>query len=307
MQRIVKPKTQRGKRFLQGREAKIHENTKQTIFVKGGNTSQTVTLLLKELYQLKKGDAVMYKRKNILRPFEDETPLEFFSQKSDASLFMFGSHSKKRPNNIVIGRMFDFHVLDMIELGIDNFKSMFDFEGPKCPVGTKPCIMFAGEQFDTDPDYMRLKNVFADFFRGPVIKQVRLQGLEHVIMITAANGKIYIRNYRILLKKSGSKTPRIELEDMGPSIDLSLRRTKLASDDLYKRSLKKPKTATIKKKKNISQDAFGSKLGRIHMQPQDLANLQTRKMKGLKRQHKDNAESDSGSKKSKKTVEPEDT
>jgi ribosome production factor 2 len=44
-----KPKTQRGKRFLQGREAKIHENTKQTIFVKGGNTSQTVTLLLKEL------------------------------------------------------------------------------------------------------------------------------------------------------------------------------------------------------------------------------------------------------------------
>lgn len=26
------------------------------------------------------------------------------------------------------GRMFDYHVLDMIELGIDSYKSMFDFE-----------------------------------------------------------------------------------------------------------------------------------------------------------------------------------
>ena len=44
-----KPKTQRGKRFLQDRESKIYENTKRTMFVKGGNTSQTVTQLLKEL------------------------------------------------------------------------------------------------------------------------------------------------------------------------------------------------------------------------------------------------------------------
>lgn len=307
MQRVAKPKTQRGKRFLQGRESKIYENTKRTMFVKGGNTSQTVTQLLKELYTLKKIDSVMYKRKNILRPFEDETPLEFFSQRCDASLFMFGSHSKKRPNNIIIGRMFDYHVLDMIELGVEGFKSMFDIEGPKCPIGTKPCIMFAGEQFDTDPDYSRLKNLFADFFRGSIIKQIRLQGIEHVIMISAIDGKIYIRNYRIILKKSGSKVPRIELEDMGPSIDLTLRRTKIASDDLYKRSLRKPKTATVKKRKNISQDAFGSQLGRIHMQKQDLANLQTRKMKGLKRQNKGNNEPGTSPKKSKKTVEESDT
>ena len=50
---------------------------------------------------------------------------------------------------------------------------------------------------------------------------------------------------RILMKKSGSRTPRIELEDMGPSVDFVMRRTKLASDDLYKRSLKIPKNATV--------------------------------------------------------------
>lgn len=38
-----------------------------------------------------------------------------------------------------------------------------------------------------------------------------------------------------------------------------------------------------RKIKNISHDAFGSKLGRIHMTKQDLSKLQTRKMKGLKK------------------------
>lgn len=39
----------------------------------------------------------------------------------------------------------------------------------------------------------------------------------------------------------------------------------------------------VKKKKNISHDAFGTKFGRVHMQKQDLSKLQTRKMKGLRK------------------------
>ena len=36
-------------------------------------------------------------------------------------------------------------------------------------------------------------------------------------------------------------------------------------------------------KKNISTDLIGDKVGRIHLGKQSLNNLQTRKMKGLKR------------------------
>ncbi|KAM4633208.1 ribosome production factor 2 homolog [Polymixia lowei] len=280
---IIKPKTKRSKRFLESRAPKLTEDVKSAMIMKGGNTSQTVTQALKDIYSLKKPSAVLYKKKNITRPFEDSTSLEFFSKKTDCSLFLFGSHNKKRPHNFIFGRLFDFHVLDMIELGIEKYVSLQDIKNSKCPEGTKPMLVFAGEAFDTDNEHKRLKSLLLDFFRGPTVPAVRLAGLEHVLHFTALDGKIYMRSYRSLLKKSGCRTPRIELEEIGPSFDFVLRRTHLASDDLYKTAHRQPKALKPKKKKNVSHDAFGTKFGRLHMQKQDLSKLQTRKMKGLRK------------------------
>ncbi|XP_061602533.1 ribosome production factor 2 homolog [Cololabis saira] len=283
---IIKPKTKRSKRFLESRAPKLVEDVKKVMMMKGGNTSQTVTQALKDLYSLKKPHAVLYKKKNITRPFEDSTSLEFFSKKSDSSLFLFGSHNKKRPNNLVFGRLFDFHVLDMIELGVEKFVALSEIKVSKCPEGTKPMLVFAGDAFDQDVEHKRLKSLLIDFFRGPTVPAVRLAGLEHVLHFTAVDGKIYMRSYRSLLKKSGCRTPRIELEEIGPSFDFVLRRTHLASDDLYKLAHKQPKALKPKKKKNISHNFFGTKFGRVHMQKQDLSKLQTRKMKGLRKRRR---------------------
>ncbi|XP_034756918.1 ribosome production factor 2 homolog [Etheostoma cragini] len=280
---IIKPKTKRSKRFLDNRAPKLVEDVKSAMIMKGGNTNQTIAQALKDIYSLKKPNAVLYKKKNIARPFEDSTSLEFFSKKTDCSLFVFGSHNKKRPNNLVFGRLFDFHVLDMIEVGIEKYVSLSDIKNSKVPEGTKPMLVFAGEAFDSDVEYKRLKSLLIDFFRGPTVSAVRLAGLEHVLHFTAVEGKIYMRSYRCLLKKSGCRTPRIELEEIGPSFDLVLRRTHMASDDLYKLAHRQPKALKPKKKKNISHDFFGTKFGRVHMQKQDLSKLQTRKMKGLRK------------------------
>lgn len=48
---------------------------------------------------------------------KDATKFEFYGRKLDASLFVFGSHNKKRPNNLVFARLYDYNILDMIELG----------------------------------------------------------------------------------------------------------------------------------------------------------------------------------------------
>ena len=47
-----------------------------------------------------------------------------------------------------------------------------------------------------------------------------------------------------------------------------------------------------KPKKNVETDIVGDKIGRIHLGRQDLSELQTRKMKGLKRGRDTNAEED---------------
>lgn len=103
---------------------------------------------------------------------------------------------------------------------------VFLLQTSKCPEGTKPMLVFAGEAFDTDNEHKRLKSLligkprlysvsvsagFAlfcllyhpclfdpppDFFRGPTVSAVRLAGLEHVLHFTALEGKIYMRSYR---------------------------------------------------------------------------------------------------------------
>ncbi len=62
-------------------------------------------------------DAVKYSRNNSeMRPFEagGEGALESHCARNNCSLFALGSHQKKRPHNLVLGRLFDFRLYDMV-------------------------------------------------------------------------------------------------------------------------------------------------------------------------------------------------
>lgn len=114
------------------------------------------------------------------------------------------------------------------------------------------------------------------------VQGIRLQGLEHVISFTVTEDmKILMRSYKIQLKKSGLKTPRIELAEIGPSMDWEVRRTKIASEDLYKLAKKQPKQLKPLTKKNISSDGLGNTHGRIHVGRQEISKIQTRKVRAL--------------------------
>ena len=136
-----------------------------------------------------------------------------------------------------------------------------------------------------------MKSLLIDFFRGPEVDNVRLAGIEHVLQFTAVDNKVLMRSYRINLQKSGTKYPRVEMEEIGPSFDLVMRRTQLASDDLFKTACKQVKNVRgTKKVKNMSEDVFGNKMGRLHVPSQEIKKIQTRKVKALKESKEEKVE-----------------
>ena len=78
------------------------EKVKNTLFLKGRNSSQIVNDAMRDLSLLSKPYNKVFSKKNDISPFEDSTSLEFLAPKNDCGLFVFGSHSKKRPDNLVV-------------------------------------------------------------------------------------------------------------------------------------------------------------------------------------------------------------
>lgn len=198
------------------REPQVIEGPKKALFFQGRKTSEKIRRLLKDLYDIKKPDAQRLTKKNDITIFENANVVENICKKHESPLFMMGSHSKKRPDNLVIGRMYNYSLLDMIELYIENFESFKEFSTTKITLGTKPCLLFNGPQWEQTNELKCLKSLFIDFFHREHTDSVRLQGIEHTISFNVTpEGKILLRSYKILLKKSGCRTPRVELEEIG--------------------------------------------------------------------------------------------
>lgn len=290
-----KPRNARSKRAVDKKAPKAIENPKNALFLRGTSCSQKTQDALTDLYQLRIPLAKKFTKKNDIHPFDDATSLEFFSEKNDASLMLFGSTSKKRPHCITGIRMFGHKVLDMLELYLDpdSFRTLAQFKNKKCAVGLKPMIVFSGTPFEgpVSNEYTLAKNFFTDFFKGEPADKVDVEGLQYIVSISARDTvdgeetkpKIHLRVYLIRTKRSGGKLPRVEVEEMGPRMDFRVGRVKEADESMMKEALRRAKTSAERPKKNITTDIMGDKLGRIHIGKQDLKELQTRKMKGLKR------------------------
>ncbi|KAK9236750.1 Brix domain-containing protein [Lipomyces kononenkoae] len=303
MMRILKPRNARSKRALDNRASKVVENTKKALTVRGSTCSVLVQNAMTDIASYKQPDVKKFQKKNEIHPFEDASSLEFFSQKNDASLIIFGSHSKKRPNTLTWLRTFNYQALDMFELKILNHKAISEFKKLTINIGMKPMISFVGPIFDSHPHFQMVKSMFLDFFRGEQISMLDLAGLQYIISVTASgDGNISVysgdtsglpsinfRVYKIKTYKSKKqeKVPRVELEEIGPRFDFQLGRVREADPDMMKQAMKIPKELQPKAKKNVETDLLGDKVATIHVGKQDLMKLQTRKMKGLKKRGKD--------------------
>ncbi|XP_039119881.1 ribosome production factor 2 homolog isoform X1 [Dioscorea cayenensis subsp. rotundata] len=295
MLKIKTPKTQRAARALEKRAPKLVENGKKTLILHGTKTSGVLNDVLTQIYHLKRGNAVKYTKKNKeIRPFESggETSLEFYSLKSDCSLFVFGSHSKKRPNNLVLGRLYDHHVYDLVEVGVENLKPMesFMYDKKLAPkIGSKPFFAFIGEGFESVEELKHLKEVLLDLFRGEVVENLNLAGVDRLYVCTAiSQTTVFFTHCALRLKRSGTTIPRMELVEIGPSMDFVVRRHRLPNDSLKKEAMKTASQQSKKQVKNVSRDVVQGKIGKIYMPDQQVGGMAlSNDIKGLKRQRRE--------------------
>ncbi len=127
----------------------------------------------------------------------------------------------------------------MVEFGVSSVAPLESFKGvEKKRLGSKPCVVFAGENWEHDATLQRVRNLFtgelrwcvwqrrgwginrglrsvfvhrepihdADFFRVEDVKSLALAGLDSAAVFTAMGDKaILVRNYHIKFKKSGER------------------------------------------------------------------------------------------------------
>ena len=139
-------------------------------------------------YMLKKPECMKVNHRVDIQPFDDDSQLEFLSRAKEMSLFACAGHTKKRPNTITIGRTFDYHVMDMVELILDpaGYRSVGSFPSTFKPqVGNKPCFVFTGEAFENDDDFKNIKSILVDFFHGENADYVDLEGVSHIMSFMA--------------------------------------------------------------------------------------------------------------------------
>ncbi|KAG8346750.1 Brix domain [Trypanosoma vivax] len=311
------PKTLKTRHALKKYEPKVVENPKKILFMKGSRTSSVASDALVDLVAITKPHNKRLRKRNAFHPFEGREHLEFLGFKNDCSLFCFANDNKKRPHNLVLGRHFDFHILDMVELGIlaaDRLDMQCAGGIDTASLGGRPFFVFDGSEFETEPAFVRLKSLLIDFFRGGAEEEViNLDGVDRVFAFSlrslngedacvppatdyygsgqkqqqSGNTVLCMRHYALRKPSTAGGIPKslgsnIELLDIGPNFDFVLRRASFATPAEFKVATKLPREVAVKLRStaaNVSTDAMDNLRGQIHVGKQDIHQLNLRRFK----------------------------
>jgi len=91
-----------------------------------------------------------------------------------------------------------------------------------------------------------------------------------VVISSAGDKVVKIRTFELNNYNEHTFKDKLEMKEIGPSLDLKLRKVKLATDEVYKLACRQPKMTSRTKSKNEVTNVQGEKRGRVYMTSQDL-------------------------------------
>ncbi|CAA6663472.1 unnamed protein product [Spirodela intermedia] len=227
------------------------ENPKKSLILQGARSSAVLNAVLTQIYHLKRDNAMRFTKKNDrVMPFES----------AECLIITF---------------------YDLVEVGVENFKTMKSFsydEKIASRMGSKPFFALIGEGFEISIRSIRVfQRPLIDFMHliVQVVDNLNLAGVGRAFVCTdiSANTVLYT----------------IELVEVGPSMDLVVRRHRLPNASLQKEAMKGAREPH-KKPKNVVRDIVHGKIGKIYVPDQKVSwksGLVKNDVKGLKRERRE--------------------
>jgi len=220
--------------------------------------TKTPHAAVRELVKLR-GDSVEIKEQ--LNAYKEPEMMAKVVRKQRATLFV----SNNDPEHLVLGRIYDGEVLEMIKFRIVSIKSSKEFEALSPELNMKYYVLLQGIEDK------RMENFILDFL-AQRSHEVDLKGIRYGWIVNSSSSNDYILKYvRVLLDNT--------VEDIGPFFELKLESKYYCDDEVYSKAFDK---APKKKDKNVSKNAFKDTMGKLHIDRQDLRNVNLRKSRGYR-------------------------
>jgi len=123
----------------------------------------------------------------------------FFEAKKKMDLYMWLSNSPRGPS---------------VKFLVENVHTMSELKMTgNCLKGSRPILSF-GKEFDAEPHWQLLKELFAQTFSTPNFHPKSQPFIDHVFTFSVADNRIWFRNYQILDENG-------ELAEIGPRLVLN--------------------------------------------------------------------------------------
>eukprot|EP00866_Antonospora_locustae_P000239 jgi/Antlo1/239/1910 len=187
--------------------------------------------------------------------------LEKLAIKLKCSLFFSVQTKKKDLSYISIGRLYDNEIIDYVRFKLIDFKPVSFFK--KSP--EKSCKYFLVMKSLSS----RMSNLLLDMF-STKMSDICIDHLRYALVLSGKDTCFSLRYTRV--SADG-------LEDVGPRLEMEKMDEYFCDEDMFRKSLG---VQECKKQKNVRQDESMRKVGRLHIQRQDLREINLKKSRGYK-------------------------
>lgn len=171
-------------------------------------------------------------------------------------------------DRLTITRSFDALPLERVEFRIQKALSSADFSTVPAELFSKYFVVCQ------NMENKRMENLFVDLFSQSSTK-VNLDAVRYAWIINEAQ-----TDSKVLTVKYVRVMNDFSVEDIGPYFELLPAGEFFCGDELYEKAFSQQK---VKKQKNVSKNVFKDKVGKLHIERQDLNDINHKKSRGYKK------------------------